>query len=129
MRRLIALAWLGLLVPAFASGQVTNPSGVSFDVSADHDVLVLGVPAVARYELRITAVGEATVTTFDLAKPVPVGVTATVVNAAMFAPLAMGEYVARVVAIGPGGEGVSLPTVPFGRLTAARAPTVPRVIP
>lgn len=111
-----------------ADAQVINPTTVEFDVSADHNVTVLGVPAVQKYELRIYAVGaSAPVTTFDLAKPTPVGIRARVTNPAIFTPLDKGEYIARVVAIGPGGDGVSDPTVPFGRMTAPAKPTAPGV--
>lgn len=111
-----------------AEAQVINPTTVEFDVSADHNVTVLGVPAVSKYELRIFAAGaSAPTTTFDLGKPTPVGIRARVQNPAIFTPLAMGDYVARVVAVGPGGDGVSEPTLPFGRLVTPAKPTAPVV--
>lgn len=113
-----------------AEAQVINPTGVEFDVSADHATVVVGVPAVTKYELRIftTLTAPLPVTTFDLGKPTPVGTKATVTNVAMFTPLTTGGYVARVVAIGPGGEGVSDPTVPFGKMLAPAKPTAPGVV-
>lgn len=120
---LLLLAFVGAVDRAEA--QVINPTGVEFDVSADHATTVVGVPAVTRYELRIflSAASPTPVSTFDLGKPTPVGTKATVTNVAMFTPLVTGGYVARVVAIGPGGEGVSDPTVPFGKMLAPAKPT------
>lgn len=119
---------LVLGLASYAGAQVINPTTVEFDVSADHNVTVLGQPAVASYELRIYAVGaQAPVTTVDLGKPTPTGIRARVTNPAIFTPLDKGEYIARVVAIGPGGDGVSDPTVPFGRMTAPAKPTAPGV--
>ena len=127
--RFVLLLVLALLIGLFgilerADAQVVNPTAVEFTVSLDHSATVLGQAAVTRYELRIYAVGAPMpVTTFDLGKPTPAtGQTVTVTNAAIFTPLAVGEYVARVVAIGPGGEGASEATSPFGRLTAPRPP-------
>lgn len=113
-----------------AEAQVINPTGVEFDVSADHNTIVVGVPAVTKYELRIflSATSPTPVSTFDLGKPTPVGTKATVTNVAMFTPLSTGGYVARVVAIGPGGEGVSDPTVPFGKMAAPAKPTAAGVV-
>lgn len=123
---LLVLACVGAVDRAEA--QVINPTTVEFDVSADHNTVVLGQPAVTKYELRIFAVGApAPMATFDLGKPVPVGVRARVVNPAIFTPLAMGEYLGRVVAVGPGGEGISDPTDPFGRLASPAKPTAPGV--
>lgn len=119
-----------VLVGAVArvEAQVINPTTVEFDVSADHNTVVLGQPAVTKYELRIFAVGAtAPVATFDLGKPVPTGVRAKVTNPSIFLPLAMGEYLGRVVAVGPGGEGISDPTDPFGRLATPAKPTAPGV--
>lgn len=128
----IALLILVALVGAVdrSEAQVINPTGVEFDVSADHNTVVLGVPAVTKYELRIflSATSPTPVSTFDLGKPAPVGTKASVTNVAMFTPLQTGGYVARVVAIGPGGEGVSDPTDPFGKMGAPAKPTAPGVI-
>lgn len=121
------VAWCAvwvLLLSGAAEAQVVNPSAVEFEASADHNATVLGQAAVTRYELRIYAIGEAMpVSTFDLGKPAPVGTRITVTNTAFFTPLAIGEYTARVAAIGPGGEGLSDATVPFGRLPAPAQPT------
>lgn len=127
---LLLLALVGAVDRAEAQTQVINPTGVEFDVSADHNTVVLGVPAVTKYELRIflSATSPTPVSTFDLGKPAPVGTKASVTNVAMFTPLQTGGYVARVVAIGPGGEGVSDPTDPFGKMGAPAKPTAPGVI-
>lgn len=129
---LILLALLLSLAGAVdrAEAQVINPTGVEFDVSADHNTVVVGVPVVARYELRIflSAAAPTPVSVFDLGKPSPVGIKATVRNVAMFTPLSSGGYVARVVAIGPGGEGVSDATDPFGKMGAPTKPTAAGVV-
>lgn len=132
MRRLVgagvmAMALLGAAA-VHVDAQTMNPRTVEFDVSPDHDAEVLGQPVVTRYELRIYAEGATQpITTADLGKPA--GPRASVERAAVFAAMPIGAYVARVAVLGPGGEGVSDPSVPFGRLTGPRAPGVPAVLP
>lgn len=118
-------ASLILACAATADAQVINPRVVEFDVSADHSRVVLGQPAVTRYELRVFAEGaSAPITTADLGKPTPAsGTRVSLDQAAVFAAVPLGAYVARVAAIGPGGEGVSDATSPFGRLSAPSAPS------
>jgi len=138
MRR-VSLAVLIVLVAlltatigaAEVGAQVINPTRVEFMVSADHNVTVLGQAAVTRYDLRVFLPGAtAPVTTADLAKPTAVdGATVSVDRQAVFVALPLGEYVARVAAIGPGGEGVSDATAPFGRLSGPRAPSTVVVAP
>lgn len=115
---------VALLTATIAEAQVINPTRVEFTVSADHNVTVLGQAAVTRYDLRVFLPGAtAPVTTADLAKPTAVdGATVSVDRQAVFVALPLGEYVARVAAVGPGGEGVSEATAPFGRLSAPAAP-------
>ena len=117
-------ASLILACAATAEAQVINPRVVEFDVSADHNRTVLGQPAVTRYELRVYAEGaSAPITTADLGKPTPAaGTRVSLDQSAVFAAVPLGAYVARVAAIGPGGEGVSDATAPFGRLSAPAAP-------
>lgn len=135
MRQIVSclLASLALTVAASAEvgAQVINPTRVEFTVSADHNATVLGQPAVTRYDLRVYLPGAAQpMTTADLGKPVAAdGATVSIERQAVFVALPLGEYVARVAAVGPGGEGVSDPTVPFGRITAPSAPTQPALKP
>ena len=116
-KAVIALFVLGLA--ASASAQVINPKAVAFIVSADHNMSVLGTPVVTRYELRFFVGGVAVPYTYDLGKPVTPTISEVVVtNPAIFTPLASNAYTAKVVAIGPSGEGVSEATVPFGQIGA-----------
>jgi lysozyme family protein len=122
LRRVAEYVCLAALVlwPAVAGAQpVKNPRIVEFDTSADHAVIEFGVPVVARYELRLYAPGaSAPITVSDLGKPAAGRVSFD--RASVFALVpAVGDYEARVVAIGPGGEGPSEP-VPFA--AAVRVP-------
>lgn len=117
---------MAVCCPAMAhaqSGVVINPNKVSFEVSADHNRSVYGTPAVTTYDLRIFAKGAAApVTSSDLGKPAaPDGGRVEFDRATVFAAVPIGEYEARVAAVGPGGEGVT-PPVPFGRLLAPGVP-------
>lgn len=128
---MVATALLATAAAGEVGAQVINPTRVEFTVSADHNATVLGQPAVSRYDLRIYLPGAAQpMTTADLAKPVAAdGATVSIERQAVFVALPLGEYVGRVVAVGPGGEGVSDPTAPFGRITAPTAPTQPALKP
>lgn len=136
---LVALTLL-LASQALAQVPVFNPTTVKFTPSADHATnVVVGTittPAVARYELRIYATGATQpITTSDLGKPTPqttgcdVGEASciTVNRASVFVAIPTGAYTARVAAIGPGGEGVSADSDPFGRLSAPSAGSKPRL--
>ena len=107
-----------------ASAQVVNPTAVEFDASADHNAVVLTTPVVTNYELRIFKQTTPTVVDkrLNLAKPTPVAGKIIVINKAFFDSLTVGEYIAKVAAIGPAGEGESTATAPFGRMTAPAAP-------
>ena len=128
---LVLALLLVLCCAGFAEAQTTpvfNPRYVSFDPSADHSTTVTvgttTVPVVTRYELRIYAEGATVpVTTSDLGKPTANGTTGRIEvdRQDVFVAIPVGAYVARVAAIGPGGEGVSLPTDPFGRVSAPSA--------
>ena len=109
---------------------IINPTGVAFVVSADHNTVVLGTPAVTRYELRFYVGGVLVPYTYDLGKPAsPTIAEVTVMNPSIFAPLESNAYTAKIAAIGPSGEGLSDPTVPFGRIGPPRPATAPRPIP
>jgi len=126
MRKLALLIslLLALFVTTNASAQVINPTAVEFDASADHNTVVLTTPVLTSYELRVFKVTTPTVVDkrLNLAKPSPVAGKIMVIDKAFFDSLAPGEYVARVAAIGPSGEGESTVTAPFGRMSAPAAP-------
>lgn len=125
---LACLAWIGLPAPV-AAQTVVNPTAVEFEPSADHAAVFLGSPVVTRYELRFQFVGATEpVTTVDLGKPSPQDgkIRVTVPQFLTLTPKT--EYEARVAAIGPGGEGVSTPTDPFGRSGPPAAPTAAAVV-
>jgi len=118
----MALAWA-----ATASAQVVNPRTLEFIASVDHDVTQSGQALVTTYEARWYATGAtAPLSVTFLGKPTPeptsrriiVDVAATI----LAIPIGTG-YVCRVAAIGPGGEGVSDPSAPFG--VAVRSPAGP----
>lgn len=109
------LVALMLLTAQIGAAQVVNPNTVEFTISSDHNATQFGTAVVTRYELRIYASGAAQpITVSDLGKPTAAdGATVSFQRAAVFAAVpAVGTYDARVVAIGPSGEGVSTP-VPF----------------
>jgi len=101
------LLWCVCAVPAF-SQVVLNPTRVEFAPSADHAVtLPDGTVMVDRYELRHFIVGATSpVQVENLGKPSPVsGVCSAPITALPFSTSL--QYVARVVALGSTGEGVS----------------------
>lgn len=125
-----------VLAAAVVSAQtVVGPtSGVSFTASTDHTgTNADGSPVVARYEVRFQpTAGCAGVPVANLAKPAPVANLITVSPLAPLATLpANCVYTLTVVAVGSGGEGVSLPSSPFVRAVpkVPAAPGVPIVLP
>jgi len=128
---LCVLVVVGLSAPLEVSAQsVVNPTAVEFEPSADHAATFLGQPIVSRYELRWFFIGATEpVTTVDLAKPTPQNGKIRVAVPQFLTLQPKTEYQARVVAIGPGGEGASALTDPFGRSGPPGAPTVVRVVP
>lgn len=126
-RVLLALFMLLALVGAVdrAEAQPINPTVVEFDVNPDHYVSVFGSPIVTRYEVRFyatptstTQIGQAV----DLGKPSPVNDHVTITSTTLTQALPSGQYAARIVAVGPGGEAAS-DGLPFGRITAPSRPT------
>jgi hypothetical protein len=111
---------------------VVNPSSIEFDPSADHDVMEFGAPKVDRYELRNYLMGAAQPiqAPISLGKPAPGTDGKIRIRKAdmpvLFSVPAMGVlYESRVAAIGPGGEGVSTPSNPFGIRSQVIAPGKP----
>lgn len=133
MRRVFLFLALLALVPVVAQAQVVlAPTTVEFTASADHNTLGLDgiTPVLTRYEMRHFLEGASEpVQVIDLGKPTPNGENKIIAtNAAWFAAAAIVpnvRYVAKVAAIGPGGEGVSDPSNFFGRLGPPMAPTAP----
>lgn len=133
MKQTLALTFLFaalVALPAAAQTVVTNPTTVTFTASADHAGFSLDgtTPLVTKYELRVTlATDTVVITVMDLGKPLPDAQnTITATNPVWWAALApKTRFVARVVAIGPTGEGVSDPSGPFGNVGPPAKPGVP----
>ena len=122
---LLLFALLALIaLPSHASSQtVVNPRIVEFTPSADHDtVLPDGRPAVERYLLKVFQVGASQpFHTVDMGKP-DADADGTVRfdfwDTVAAWPLPGGDYVSRVDAVGPAGNGLSAPSNPFTFSTA-----------
>jgi hypothetical protein len=101
----VCLLWMA--TSASAQSVVLNPTKVIFTASADHNTVVGGVALVERYELRHYLVGATSpVQTQDLGKPTLDNGKCTG-NVASLPLSTTAQYAAKVVAIGPTGEGVS----------------------
>lgn len=121
------------LQPAGPPAVAVNPTVLEFLPSDDHSRLGLdGQPMVTRYELRMFLErDQATpVSTADIGKPVPDSDgKIRVANPVWFAGLTPNtRYVARVVAIGPSGQGASDLSNPFGNAGPPAGPTAVAVI-
>jgi len=117
---------LVLLFTQIAEAQFAlNPVRLQFVASSDHDIQINGQPAVTRYEVEFYLEGaSAPMNTIDLGKPM-LGSNRTIVidDTNLFMPLPLGNYVARVAAVGPAGRTLSEPSNPFGRLLPPSAAT------
>lgn len=120
----LALAAFTVLARPASAQVVFNPRTVEYVVSADHAATLSdGTPKVARYEIRFFAPDAvAPMSTGDLGKPAP-GADGRVTQDISTLPALIGlpiggNYIARVAAIGPTGEGVSQPSNPFDIATA-----------
>lgn len=123
---------------ARAQTPVTGTSGATFTASADHNALAAdGVtPILTRYELRFTPnvpASCAAVAPVNMGKPTPNG--SNVISVVPIVTLgtlpANCVYTAVEVAIGPGGEGASVPSDPFVRVVP-KIPTAggkPAIVP
>lgn len=119
MRRLwlIILAFIFFAPMSVEAQTVINPRTVEFDVSPDHDRLILSMPIVTGYRIDFYLIGAtAPVQAGDLGKPTPDAAGHVVITRPELFALPIGGYVARVVAVGPGGEGASVPSDPFGEI-------------
>jgi hypothetical protein len=128
MKKLLFAALLVLLAaPAYAQVAI-NPTTVTWTVSTDDAATGLdGNPIVTRYELRasLSTAPTVVVSTQNLLKPTPAAGTDTATLAAAFlAALTKNvQYVAKIAAIGPAGEGLSAASNPFGVTGPPAAPT------
>ena len=125
---LVLLALLTATPVRAQSAPVFNPRFVTFQPSSDHNTTItvgtVTVPVLTTYQLRVYATGASEpVTTADLGKPTPNGTTGQIEvdKREVFLAIPTGSYTAKVAAVGPGGEGGSLPTDPFGRVSAPSA--------
>lgn len=129
------VAWLLAVAGVVSAQTVTNPTAVEYVASTDHDAIhddaryptLIGLPKVARYELRIYLVGTASpLTTADLGKATPDAlrvIRQSLVDLLVGFPSGPQQYEVRVVAVGPPAcfdvlaptpcAGVSDPSNPF----------------
>ena len=127
----LVLVFLFAFTAPLAAQTAVNPTKVEFTASSDHDVVVPDVgPVLTRYELRIylDPTSVLPVTTYDLGKPAPVAglVTASITSVLVGLPVNT-RHVARVAAIGPGGETASEVSNPFALIAAPGATGVPAI--
>ena len=132
MKTIIVTACVLCLCVAAVSAQtaVVNPTEIVYTASADHGVtLPDGTVVVARYEVRFFAPGATSpVSVADLGKPTPVAnvITQDLTDKLVGVPVsATVQYVAKVAAMGPTGEGVSAASNPFMRVGPPAAPATP----
>jgi hypothetical protein len=136
MNKILASALFALLYINPVYAQLPNLQGVSFTLSADHNLTVpinnIPTPAVASYDLMFYLTGTtAPFITYHLGKPssnLPNN-EVQIIDPSWFLLLTSGEWFARVSAIGPGGVGVSEASANFPRLTAPRPAGAPRIQP
>jgi len=127
------IPWLFALLCLLSASQglaqtVLNPRIVEFVPSADHAALTSdNQPMVTRYDLGFYLVGAtAPFQVIDLGKPTPgAGGTISIDFSTRVSawPLANGDYLARVTAVGPTGTGVSEASNAFTFLTCTYSVT------
>jgi hypothetical protein len=106
MKRLFVLL---CLLPAGVQAQeaILNPQKAQFTASADH-------ATITRYELRHFVVGQtAPAQVYNLGKPTPDGTNTITATFPALPRDPAKQYVAKVVAIGPQGEGASTDSNPY----------------
>lgn len=101
-------------------GLVINPNTLQFTPSTDHNLIGLdGQPVVTRYDARAYLEGASQpLQSWDLGKPTPdPDGTIRIANHPWIVAAAMNvRLLMRVATIGPGGEGLSDPSNPFGNV-------------
>lgn len=105
---------------------VQSPTTVEFTASPDHNATDNGTAVLTRYDVEIytQANQTAVVRTINIGKPTPAQTT-NLISYTQLRPeldqLPVNTYVAKVVAVGPGGTGRSAASNPFQEV--ARPPT------
>ena len=122
---------VSLLWPCVGFAQnVSNPTAVDFDASADHAAMSQSTPSVpllSSYAIEIYASTGTLVKSTDVGKPAPVSgkILIDLMPIRQTVPLGTG-YTIKAVAKGPGGATSSAASVPFDwTIPAPRAPGVP----
>jgi hypothetical protein len=106
----VAVDNLGARTTSAVVSVAATASQAAFTASPDHATLVTGY----RLEIFVAGANPSTATpvaVLDLGKPAPVGGNITVNITGTLQPLAAGNYVASVLAIGTGGSSRSAPVV------------------
>lgn len=129
--RMLAFLFGMMFLAQTGHAQVNNPTQAVFVASPDHSVVVNGTAVLTNYQLDImvgTATGALAVSQ-NLGKPTPAQTTNEITSdiSPVIQKLTSGTYVAFVSAVGPGGAGKSPASDPFGRITAAGAPSKPSI--
>lgn len=129
----VLLAFVFALIASAAQAQVVNPKTLEFDASADHNVMVGGVPAVDHYDLNILVGNAAGAMSFTkgLGKPTPNAQNRIIfTDVPEFITRPRGTYVVTIAAVSGGQNptvGVSLPSNPFVSIGTVAVPGVPVV--
>jgi hypothetical protein len=126
------IAALTLVVALLAGPALTprlqnpvNPTTIEFTPSVDHAVAENGQSVVGSYLVELyTPTGTQAVASRDIGKPTPANnlITYTQLKT-MYATLPVGNYVAKVAAVGPGGTTFGSASSPFS--VTLRAPAAP----
>lgn len=109
---------------------LTNPTSVDFDASANHSTVTSStppVPLVSNYLIEIYTPSGALLKSADVGKPTPVANKITVALGPITSTIPLGTgYTIKAVAKGAGGEGRSAASNPFDlTVPAPAAPGVP----
>lgn len=124
LRILIVSVAFGLCSSSSALAQAPAPYTLSFTASANHSAMEHTQPVVAGYQLVLRPEGGSDLPAIELGKPAPDATNVVTVDvSSQLQALPAGTYVAKVKAVGPGGEAVSADSAPFS-LTIS-APAVP----
>ena len=134
MKRSLTFALAFTFVATFAHAQtatVINPTQISFTASADHNVVLSGVPVLDHYDVNVVVGNSSGALSFtkSIGKPVPDAQNTISVTLPEFVALNRGTYVATVSSVAPGinpPTSISTATDPFvstGKPAAVPKPT------
>lgn len=126
MRTLFAATLLCVGFPGIVSAQVVNPTTIEFPKSADHDTVLNTEAVLSSYRVNVyTPTGTSPVSSADIGKPTPDAnnLIRWANLPTLYATLPSGQYVAKIVAVGPGGSTESGASDPFS--IAPRPPVPP----